>query len=630
MLKGQRDLFARWWIRARRTILFATRVCRRHSVTFSHEFDGFQGSDDFLAIDLSDSFDCVFGIPWLARHQPNIDWLTRTVSPRDIDVNAVLAFLSGTPNNWPHVAVMDPDSMGPLRETRAGPDLEPQGTSDVVEHAFPRPNEQRLSEDEVVERGLPQAVGQGSLRVVERKLPGEDEYVVEHGLPHVVERELPDEVDAVESSSRPMSTDSTHRCHQPADLIERGLSSSTVESAPRPVRRRGRCGVRRPRAPSECSASPETEVISVLMSEGDDNVARVRDVEVARPPSDAAPITHLPGLSWKHFLRDLKRRELEQVCMVVPETTASLTAVAADADATASDPRSHPKQAEPKTAREAMFAAQSLPALEASGNLLHLSSVSSSTFSRKKVPADLPPDSGVRHEIDLTPGAKYCVDAIDTFFESRRRAGHVRESVSLHSSPTFCAKKASGGWHIVHAFNKLNDVTTPAQTPIPRKEMVMDTMSGSIKYSTIDLMDGFYQILMREDDVPLTAVSTPSGMLLEWLVMPQGLTSVPATFNPMVSNLLRPFRDFAPSYFDDIFIHSRADGSMTDVEVHLQHLRQVFQVMRDNKLYANLKKRIFCAPEIPALGSYVSKEGVRADPEKVAAICAWPTPQDQK
>ncbi|KAG3120304.1 hypothetical protein PI125_g1221 [Phytophthora idaei] len=155
-------------------------------------------------------------------------------------------------------------------------------------------------------------------------------------------------------------------------------------------------------------------------------------------------------------------------------------------------------------------------------------------------------------------------------------------------------------------------------------------MCGSIKYSTIDLMDGFYQILMREDDVPLTAVSTPSGMLLEWLVMAQGLKSAPATVNRMVSNLLRPFRDFAPSYFDDIFIHSRADGSMTDVEVHLQHLRQVFQVMRDNKLYANLKKRIFCAPEIPVLGSYVSKEGVRADPEKVAAICAWPTPQDQK
>ncbi|KAG2945356.1 hypothetical protein PC119_g14866 [Phytophthora cactorum] len=69
---------------------------------------------------------------------------------------------------------------------------------------------------------------------------------------------------------------------------------------------------------------------------------------------------------------------------------------------------------------------------------------------------------------------------------------------------------------------------------------------------------------------------------------------------------------------------------MTDVAVHLQHLRQVFQVMWDNQLYGNLKKCIFCAPEIPVLGSYVSKNGVRADPEKIKAICAWPTPQDQK
>ncbi|KAG2922174.1 hypothetical protein PC116_g6321 [Phytophthora cactorum] len=36
-------------------------------------------------------------------------------------------------------------------------------------------------------------------------------------------------------------------------------------------------------------------------------------------------------------------------------------------------------------------------------------------------------------------------------------------------------------------------------------------------------MDGFYQILMREDDVPFTAVSTPSGILWEWIVMSHGL-----------------------------------------------------------------------------------------------------------
>jgi hypothetical protein len=38
--------------------------------------------------------------------------------------------------------------------------------------------------------------------------------------------------------------------------------------------------------------------------------------------------------------------------------------------------------------------------------------------------------------------------------------------------------------------------------------MILDNMSGSVIYSAIDLTDGFYQILMRESDVPLTTVST--------------------------------------------------------------------------------------------------------------------------
>ncbi|KAG2770386.1 hypothetical protein PC116_g12548 [Phytophthora cactorum] len=47
--------------------------------------------------------------------------------------------------------------------------------------------------------------------------------------------------------------------------------------------------------------------------------------------------------------------------------------------------------------------------------------------------------------------------------------------------------------------------------------------------------------------------------------------------------------------------------------------------MRENKLYANLKKCIFYAPDIPVHGCFVSKNGVRADPEKVSSICTWPT-----
>ena len=257
------------------------------------------------------------------------------------------------------------------------------------------------------------------------------------------------------------------------------------------------------------------------------------------------------------------------------------------------------------------------------------------------MPCSLPSDKGIRHEIDLVPGTKYCVtrqwplprdqvEAIDAFFAARQKAGQVRESKSPHSSPTFCVKKPTGGWRIVHAFNKLNAATIPAQTPIPRKDVIIDGMVGSTIFSTLDLRDGFYQLLMRESDIPLTAVSTPSGMLWEWLVMPQGLQNAPATFNRCVSQMLRPLRSFAPSYFDDIYVHSKAMDGLSDVEVHIKHLRALLTIMRENKLYANLQKCIFGAREIPVLGCFVGVNGVRADPEKLRAVAEWPTPTSVK
>ncbi|KAE8897001.1 hypothetical protein PF010_g4266 [Phytophthora fragariae] len=332
-----------------------------------------------------------------------------------------------------------------------------------------------------------------------------------------------------------------------------------------------------------------------------------------------------------HFLRDLKAGE--QVCLLTGSDESTVLANAVSDDVSSS----RPKEAEPKSVREARFTAQSWQALQDSNNPVYSLAREFEDIFPEKFPAELPAERGVRHEIDLVPGPKYCVtrqwplprdqvQVIDDFFEGRRKAGHVRESIPPHSSPTLCVKKATGGWRIVHAFNKLNDATIPAQTPIPRKDMVPDTMSGGVIYSAIDLTDGFDQILMRQSDVPLTAVGTPNGVLWEWLMMPQGLNNALATFNRMVSHVFRPLRAFVPSYFDDIFVHSRAEDGLSAVDVHLQHLRKVFEKMSENKPYANLKNCVFWTPEIPVLGCYVSKSGVRADPEKISSICSWSTP----
>ncbi|KAE8966114.1 hypothetical protein PR002_g28468 [Phytophthora rubi] len=452
---------------------------------------------------------------------------------------------------------------------------------------------------------------------VEQWFPPSNE-AVEQGLPHddaAGEQELPPRVNgAVENELSRLEEGEVSSSESDTSVSSRG--SRRTKTSRRSQRRL------KPRRAVDPPSAPTESVCTVEYVDGAPN--RTRLIEVASPPRDAKSITSLPGLSWKNFLRDLKAGDIEQVCLITDGDSVSHVINSDDS----ADTSSRPNSAEPKSAREERFAAQSWESLKASGNPIYETAREFADVFPDKIPAELPADRGVRHEIDLAPGSKYCVTrqwplprdqvkAIDDFFEGRRQAGHVRESISPHSSPTFCVKKATGGWRIVHAFNKLNDATIPAQTPIPRKDMVLDA---------IDLTDDFYQILMRESDIPLTAVSTPSGMLWEWLVMPQGLKNAPATFNRMASHVLRPLRDFAPSYFDDIFVHSRAEGDLSAVEVHVRHLRQVFQVLRENKLYANLKKCVFCAPEIPVLGCYVSKNGVRADPEKSSSICSWPTP----
>ncbi|KAG3193684.1 hypothetical protein PC128_g10018 [Phytophthora cactorum] len=355
-------------------------------------------------------------------------------------------------------------------------------------------------------------------------------------------------------------------------------------------------------------------------------------MEMENPSTSASELTSLSAMSWMRFAKDLYDERIEQICILsdlerMKSEAEKLRQLHAASTTESEDTLSA------KTKKE-RFDGQSWDSLKTTPFYYVLRE--HKDVLPNEIPADLPQDKGIQHEIDLVPGTKYCVTrqwplprdqvkAIDDFFESRRQAGQVRESKSPHSAPTFCVKKPQGVWRIVHAYNKLNDATIPAQVPIPRKDVIIDSMAKSTIYSALDLRDGFYQILMRESDIALTAVNTPSGMLWEWLVMPQGLKNAPATFNRCVMHLLRSVRDFAPSYFDDVFVNIPAMNGKTDVEVHKEHLRKLLGFMCKHKLYANLKKCIFGASEIPFLGCLVGKNGVRPDPEKVRVISEWPT-----
>lgn len=95
--------------------------------------------------------------------------------------------------------------------------------------------------------------------------------------------------------------------------------------------------------------------------------------------------------------------------MIFPGSTDVVTTVEMGAEASASDAQTRPKQAEPKTAREARHAAQLLLALEASANPVAPLVREFIEVFPANIPAVLPPVRGVRHGVDPTLSTKYCV-----------------------------------------------------------------------------------------------------------------------------------------------------------------------------------------------------------------------------
>ena len=171
-------------------------------------------------------------------------------------------------------------------------------------------------------------------------------------------------------------------------------------------------------------------------------------------------------------------------------------------------------------------------------------------------------------------------------------------------------------------YRQLNKVTIKNKYPLPRIDDLFDQLKGASMFSKIDLRSGYYQLRIRDSDIPKTAFRTRYGHY-EFLVMPFGLTNAPAVFMDLMNRIFRPYLDrFVVVFIDDILVYSR------DEIEHAEHLRLVLQVLRDKKLYAKFSKCEFWLREVSFLGHVVSASGIRVDPNKISAILNWKPPRN--
>jgi hypothetical protein len=119
---------------------------------------------------------------------------------------------------------------------------------------------------------------------------------------------------------------------------------------------------------------------------------------------------------------------------------------------------------------------------------------------------------------------------------------------------------------------------------------------------------------MKESDQLATSFITPFGMYC-YVTMPFGLRNAGATYQRCMQ---RVFGDHigrtVEAYVDDIVVKTRKADDLVD------DLRIAFGCLRANEVKLNPEKCVFGVPRGMLLGYIVSQRGIKANPEKVAAL----------
>jgi hypothetical protein len=96
-------------------------------------------------------------------------------------------------------------------------------------------------------------------------------------------------------------------------------------------------------------------------------------------------------------------------------------------------------------------------------------------------------------------------------------------------------------------------------------------LEGASVFSKINLRSGYFQLKIREYDIPKTTFVTRYGSY-QYAVMPFGLTNASSYFMNMMNKVFMEFQDkFFVVFIGDILIYSKSN------EEHEKHLRQIME-----------------------------------------------------
>lgn len=183
------------------------------------------------------------------------------------------------------------------------------------------------------------------------------------------------------------------------------------------------------------------------------------------------------------------------------------------------------------------------------------------------------------------------------------KMGVVRKSTSPWASPLVLVRKKSGAVRLCVDYRRVNALVKPDGFPLPRIQDCLDAVAGTKFFSTFDLTSGYFQIPLKEADIPKSAFVSKYGHY-EMTRMPFGLNCTANTFQRTMELALQGLRwETCLIYIDDIVVFG------ANFEEHLNRVKQVLERLKQAGLKLKPGKCELLQKEVTFLGHVVSGEG---------------------
>ena len=268
-----------------------------------------------------------------------------------------------------------------------------------------------------------------------------------------------------------------------------------------------------------------------------------------------------------------------------------------------------------------------LPSTEVDAVVERLKHYECDVFETRSLPK-APPFRSIDLDITIRPGceppkrraypvAPHHLAELDRQIQLLLDAGMIRNSMSEYAAPVLFAPKKDGKLRLCIDYRLLNQQTVRDRFPTPTASDLISSTAGGRLFSKIDLLAGFHQLRVREEDIHKTAFVTPRGHY-EWTSAPFGLSATPSAFQRLMTMVLQPHirAGYACVYLDDVCVWTKSDDPLE----HLEKVEAVLASLREHGLVAKGAKCEFFRTEMEFLGFMIGRDGVRPVPGKVEAI----------